>query len=175
MLNLSYSEIQDFLSKADLNQFPALNIFILRNIMLEPIEPYLKYFGSDAGFNAKITFGEYDNIFQEAVDGQTGHLNEETDFVLVFSKLETLSMDLSVNYVALNSDEIKSEVNRIEGYINNILSGIRRQTKAAILWHGFELPVYPALGILDSQSSMGQHAVINGLNESLRSYLKSHE
>jgi len=175
MINYSYSEIQDFLNHADLTQLPELNIFILRNIILEPIEPYIKYLGYKSGFNTKVNIGEYDNIFQEAVDGQNKLLNEETNFVLVFSKLETLSMDLSMNYVALNSDEIKTEVNRIEEYIKNVISGIRRQTKAVILWHGFELPVYPALGILESSSSSGQLDVIKGLNNFLRSYLKSHD
>ena len=44
-----------------------------------------------------------------------------------------------------------------------------------VLWHGFELPAYPALGILDSQSSEGQQTLINSLNEFLRISLKSQE
>ncbi len=175
MFNYSYSEIQDFLNHTDITQFPSLNIFILRNIMLEPVEPYLKYLGYESGYNTKLIFGEYDNILQEAAYGQNESLNEDIDFVLVFSKLEALSVDLSSNYVALNSDEIKTEVERLEEYVKRAVSGIRRQTKAAILWHGFELPVYPAFGILDSQSQMSQHETINSLNDFLKTFLRSQE
>lgn len=175
MINMMYSEIQDILNHADLTQLLSLNIFILRNIMLEPVEPYLKYLGYESGYNTKVIFGDYDNIFQEALDGKNKSLNDKIDFVLIFSKLETLSVDLSSNYVSLNSGEIRTEVERLEEYIKNVVSGIRRQTKAAILWHGFELPVYPAFGILDSQSQMSQHETINSLNDFLRTFLGSQD
>ena len=124
MLNLSYSEIQDFLNHVDLSQLPKLNICVLRNIMVEPIEPYLRYLGYNIGFNVEVTFGEYDNIFQEAVGGQGKLFNEVTDFILIFSQLETLSWDLSRNYIALDKNKIKAEINRIEEYIKSVLSGI---------------------------------------------------
>jgi len=175
MLNLSYSEIQDFLNRTNLGKLPKLKICILRNIMLEPIEPYLRYMAYENGFNAEIRFGEYDNVFQEAVGGQANLLNRETDYILIFTKLDILSWDLSRKYVALNADQIKTEIDRIKEYINSVLSGIRKQTDAVVLWHGFELPVYPALGILDNQSSKGQQALIIGLNEFLRIALGSQE
>lgn len=172
---MSYSKIQDFLNHADFTELPKINIRVLRNIMLETIEPYLRYLGYSAGLNIDVAFGKYDNILQEAIKKQSNFLNEEADFVLVFSKLETLSSDLSVNFASLDASTTETEILRIEDYIKCTLSGIRSQTRSPILWHGFELPIYPALGILDSQSSTGQSAMINSLNEVLRSSLKNHD
>ena len=175
MISLSYSEIQDFLNHVDLDQLAGLNICILRNIMIEPIEPYLRYLAYKIGFNANVKFGGYDNIFQEAVGRQGNFLHTKTDCILVFTQLDTFSWDLSRNYAALGTDQIRAEVERIEEYIKGVLSGIRKQTSATVLWHGFELPVYPALGILESQSSLSQRAAINGLNEFLRCFLASQD
>lgn len=175
MINLSYSEIQDLLNQANLSQFAGFNISILRNIMIEPIEPYLRYLAYQIGFDASIRFGGYDNVFQESVAGQTDLLNEETDCVLIFMILDTLSRDLSRNYVALNRKQIETEIKRIGEFVTSVLSGIRRQSRAMILWHGFELPAYPALGILDSQSSEGQQNLINDLNEFLKISLRNQE
>ena len=171
-MKVSYAEIQDILNQANLNQYPALNIAVLRNIMLEPIEPYLRYLAYEIGFNAHIRFGEYDNIFQEAMGEHNNLLYEETDCILIFMKLDTFSWDLSRNFAALSSIKIESESNRVKENIESVLSGIRKKTNAMILWHGFELPPYPALGILDSQNSNGQHALINHLNEYLRDRLR---
>lgn len=171
-MKVSYAEIQDILNQANLNQYTALNISILRNIMLEPIEPYLRYLAYEIGFNAHIKFGEYDNIFQEAMGEHNNLLYEETDCILIFMKLDTFSWDLSRNFAALSSVKIESESNRVKENIESVLSGIRKKTNAMILWHGFELPPYPALGILDSQNSNGQHALINHLNEYLRDRLR---
>jgi len=170
-MKLTYSEIQTFLTQSHLSQLPALDISILRNIMLEPIEPYLRYLAYEIGFNANIKFGEYDNIFQEAVAGQDNLLLQETDCILIFMKLDTFSWDLSRNFPALSSKKIESESSRVKEYIENVLLGIRKKTKAMILWHSFELPLYPALGVLDSQDSNGQHALINHLNQNLRNRL----
>ena len=175
MIRLSYSEIQDFLNHVDMSHLPKLSIRILRNIMIEPIEPYLRYLGYDIGFNTEVTFGEYDNIFQEAVGRQNKFLNDGINFILIFSKLETMSWDISRNYVALNADKIKTEISRIDEYIKSVLSGIRRQTSATVLWHGFELPAYPAFGILDSRSPISQRAAINSLNEFLKDFLESQD
>lgn len=171
MVNHSYLEIQEILNKADFDRLPELNISILRNIMLEPIDPYLKYLAYKMGYAAKVEFGEYDNIIQEAIGGKKDLLNHNTDCILVFTKLETLSWDLARNYPALKPLKIKEEVERIKEFIRNVLSGIRSQTNAMILWNSFELPVYPAFGILDSQSSDGQLKTIRDLNEHLRANL----
>lgn len=170
-MKLSYAEIQNILNQSPLDQLPALNITILRNIMLEPIKPYLRYLAYELGFNAQITFGEYDNILQEAMGNHDNLIHEATDCVLIFIKLDTLSWDLSRNFAALTTKQIESEATRIKEYIDSVLSGIRKQTNAMILWHGFELPPFPAFGILDSQKYNGQHALISDFNEHLKTRL----
>ncbi|MBM4149926.1 MAG: HAD-IIIC family phosphatase [Lentisphaerae bacterium] len=172
-MGLSYSEIQDFLNQADLSKLPSLRIAVLRNIMVEPVEPYLRYLAYQMGFQAQVAFGDYDNIYQEAVGGQGNLLGPDTDYVLVFTKLETLSPTLARSYTLVDSERIQAETERIRDYVDNVLSGIRRQTNAVILWHGFELCIYPALGIMDSQSPDGQNAAVGSLNEMLKSSLRN--
>ena len=70
MKKLKLSDIQEKLNNANFSNLEKINISILRNIMVEPIEPFLKYFAYESGFNCKIQFGDYDNIFQEAVGGK---------------------------------------------------------------------------------------------------------
>jgi len=169
--NLSYTEIQNFLNKTDLTGLPKLRIVILRNIMLEPIEPYLKYLAYRIGFEAEIVFGEYDTIVQETMGSQGNLFAEQTDCVLIFYKLENLSWNLARNFNSLSSDQIEAEKNRIEETIENVLQGIRSKTDAMILWHGFELPIYPSYGIHDTQNANGQLSVLSGLNNLLRRQL----
>jgi len=174
-VKLSYAEIQDILNQADLKQYPVLKITILRNIMLEPIEPYLRFSAYEIEFSAHTRFGEYDSIFQEAVGSKSDLLFEETDCVMVFVKLETLSWDLARNFAALSNEETKLECSRVKEYLNSVLLGIRQKTNAMILWHGFELPPYPALGIQDIQKRDCQYALINRLTEYLRNALRNQQ
>lgn len=173
MINLSYSQMQDFLNQTDLTKFPALSISILRNVMVEPVVPFYQYLGSQIGFHAQVVLGGYDNAIQEAVSGSPTLLSDKTDVVIVFLKLETLSWDLARRFSGLSREQIASEVARVKSYISTVIQGIRQHTHAMILWHGFELPVYPGLGIHDLQASEGQITTIEDLNRSTQEVLRA--
>lgn len=172
-MDYTYSEIQGILNKLEIEHLPSLNIVILRNIMIEPIEPFLKYFAYEIGFNGNIRFGEYDNIFQETIATESDLISNNTDIVCVFMKLETLSWPLSRNYAGLTAEQIESEMARIREYTSAIISGIRKKTLGVILWHAFEVPSYPALGVWDAQIQDGQITKIMELNKHLVTELRN--
>ena len=172
MINESYAEIQDFLNKKKNDDLPRLNITILRNTIVESITPYLEFLSYKMGFSAEIQIGDYDNIVQESLGLKDGILKKETNCVLIFMKLENFSWNLARNFSALQSEEVQNEIARIQETITNILNGIRKQTDGMILWHGFELPLCPSLGIWDSQISAGQTGLISELNNFLRTALQ---
>lgn len=164
----TYAEIQEQLHVADTERLLQLRISVLRNVTVESIKPYLQYYAYKMGLGATVTFGEYDNIYQEAVGGRADLLNADTDCVLVFMNLAVLSPRLANCFPELESEEIWQEVKRIEEHIQAVLTGIRAQTNAAILWHAFEMLMYPNFGIWDYQTNSGQTGTIELLNKSLR-------
>lgn len=168
----SFAQILENLSDESQSALPRLEIAVLRNVVVEPIEPYARHLARQIGFNAQCRFGEYDQVFQEAVGGNSGLLNQETDCALVFLRLENLSWELARNFAGLKPEQIAAETERVRDFILAVLAGIRKQTAAMILWLGFEMPVYPALGIVDQQRDDGQTGVIDELNRSLREALR---
>lgn len=149
---------------------PRLTLTVLRNVMIEHMEPILRRCVLDIGFDLRLAVGEYDHVFQEAV-GQSPLLTADPDAVLVLLHLETLSPALTRNFNDLSSEAVEAEVKRIKALSTAILAGIRRQTQALVLWAGFESPAYPALGLLDSQAGLTQSAIVHRLNDSVRRLL----
>ncbi len=172
MSGMSYAQIHGRLAAQDQSSLEALPIAILRNVVLEPIEPYLREMASRMGLDACCRFGDYDNIFQEAVGGRKDLLNDSIACVLVFLRLEALSWDLARNFPSLTLDRVEAEEDRVEAFLSSVLAGIRRQTPAPILWYAFEAPLYPAYGILDHRRNPGQTAVVHDLNRSLQAILQ---
>lgn len=168
MDHLSLAEIQSVLNQADMSGLPALSISVLRNITVEPMEPFLRYLALELGLAASIKLGGFDTVYQDAVGGNNDLLSQATDCVLVFLRLEGLSPELARNFAAMSADDIAAEEARIEAHVKAVVQGIRAQSKAMILWHGFEPPINPALGIYDAQTGQGQSAVVARLNDSLR-------
>ena len=167
----SIVDIEDRLAHADLASLPPLRFGVLRNITVESIEPYLQFLACDMGFRAEVTFGGFDNFFQEAIGCVPGIMQKKLDVVLLFTPVCALSSKLYVGFAGLTSGEISEEFQRLKVLFSTVVKGIRAQTEGMILWHGIESPVYPALGIKDSQLQNGQAALFARLNEELRAAL----
>jgi FkbH-like protein len=166
MKRSSLLQIHKTLSTSTLDELPKLNIAILRNIVVEPIEVYLKFFVFQMGYNANVYYGEYDNILQEALDWNDKEIKkEDLDCILIFMKLENISWDLSRNFCALSGQETQNEISRVKNYIASVIGGLCRQTNAVILFQGFEYPTEPAFGIIDSQNKDGQYHAIRKIND----------
>ena len=172
MGNVSFIDARKSLEKNKHVDLPELKISILRNIVVEPFDIYLKYFTQEIGYRAKVEYGDYDQILQEVMQDYE-KLFKKVDVVIVFLKLETLSWNISRNFPCLSREEVDQEVDRIESYVKNILAGIRRQTAAMILWHSFEIPVAPAYGVIDSCQTWGQTSAVRLLNDKLRQCVSS--
>ncbi len=172
-MKLTYSEIQKKLHEYDFSMLPKLNIVVLRNIMLEPIAPYLRNYLLETGFDAKIVFGEYDCVYQEALAQDHILISEDVDFILIYTKLENLSSSIARRFPELNTKSIEEEINRINNLFANVLRGIRGKTDAIILWHSLETYAYPAYGIFDDRAEKGQNHVIKHLNTLLNESLEN--
>lgn len=170
MYNLTYAEIQAELAGRDLSWLQKFNIAVLRNITVESIEPLLRYEAAHLGLNAAVSFGQFDNIFQETV-GEDEELLQSADCILVFTHLETLSPAFSMSFSSLGKDDIKSELERNFEYFRSVLAGIRKKTESVVLWHGVVTPAHPSFGIADWIVECGQRKTIHQLNELLREAL----
>ena len=129
-----YSEIPVLLDAARAEELPKLVISVLRNIVLEPIEPYLRYLALDMGFGAEVRFGQFDNVYQEAVGGDAQLLSKETDCVLVCLYPEQLFPKLANQFAGLSEADIQTEIERIHTFVEEVIAGIRRQTDGLICW-----------------------------------------
>ncbi len=172
IINNPISDLESYIDEFQSAELPLLNITILRNITVEPIKPYIEYLTLCMGFRANLVFGDYDNILQDILTSKL--LQKNSDCTMVFLKLETLSPALIYRFTELSPKEIQSEIELIHNFIDTALKGIRAKTNSLVCWHGFELPISPAFGMLDFGNESMQYAVIEGLNRFLKKQLSTH-
>lgn len=172
MKQVSYAQILKELEAENLESLPDLHVSVLRNITVEAIEPYLRYYSYTEGIRLNCRFGGYDNVYQASVGGDDRLFAPGVSCIIILLNIDSLSVDLSRRFPCLTAEKIAEETNRICRYIDDVLTGIRQQSGALVLWAGFELPVYPATGIQDSQNANSQSAIIGELNSYLRARLQ---
>ena len=169
-IHIAYS-FMEMQNPAELGQF---RITVLRNVTIEPLEIYLKSIGIESALDVDVTFGGYDTIMQDAISGLNGNLNNDTDAVLIFAKLDNLSWKIARDFYSLTEEEIAVEIDRIGNWVDDVLEAVSQKVKGIILWHGFETPVYPLGGIVDSQKTNGQLSTIRILNNLVQNAIKAY-
>jgi FkbH-like protein len=164
-----FSEIVKLVESLDNKDgdYIPLKIAFLRNITIDPIVPYVKYLCYIENIRASIHMGDYDNIVQNVMDTSSAMYRHSPDIIVICLKIETLAEELAVSFSSMSSEEINEEEKRVVSFVETVLSEIRKNTKAVILLHNIETPVYPSFGVLDYQDHFKQVNTIRKINNDL--------
>jgi len=147
----------------DLN-FPTLRIGMLRSITIEPILPFIKVKSYENRINPELYLGDYNIIDQEILDENSNLYRFNPDILIIFTRPEEICPKLLDSYLELTLEEIDAEINNVIGNIEELLSAIKSQSKAKIIFHNFLLPEYPVFGIIDTQHEMSQKRAFEKIN-----------
>ena len=167
-------EIEEILRKKN-KSIDKLSCCILRNISVENIELYLKYYLSLDNKNLAVDFGNYDNIYQDSLKNSLIH-KKNYDFIIVFLWLPNFSDILSNKVKSSNLKIINKEIKRLNEYCMQTIKNIRQYSKAPILWSTYDN--------LDNYNSSSIHThnlqttenIIDKLNSNLKKIIsKSQE
>jgi FkbH-like protein len=163
---LTLTKITDYIEKNEVlsSSSEKLKVCFLRNITIDSVTPYIKFFCLKNSINVDVEMGNFDNIFQDSINLDSKLYSDSPDIIIVCLNISSLSSKLSTCFSELTLKEINDEVIRLEQFIKNILSNIRKSSQASILINNFETPVYPSYGILDSQSQNKQINTFRKIN-----------
>lgn len=72
-----------------------LNIHFVRNISIEGIEPYIKYHHYQNDLKLGLTFGDFDNLYQEFLEPSATIKSQKPDVIVLSLKIENLFKDFN--------------------------------------------------------------------------------
>ena len=160
-INPSLPDIYNKLKSLEKKKLKNVSIRILRNITIHPIEPYIKFYCSNFGFNSSLNHGNYDAILQDAN-------NISEDITVIFLTLENFSQNLTYNFHSISEEQIKIEINHIINYIEATIASIRKVSQSPIILADFIEPTFNSFGLLDHSMLEGEKHSIQKLNIELR-------
>lgn len=175
--NLPLSDITQRVKEAQkqAGNLADLNIAVLRNVTLEPIQPFLEYLAYQENRNPHFYFGNYDNMLRDVMDSQSPLYQFKPHLILIYLDLEIASEKLTSKFYSASAEEIRTESARIVSFIETILEGLRKNSQAPVLFHGFEVPPSNSFGILDHQRTDLKVHTLRSLNRGLLEILHRFE
>lgn len=147
---------------------PQFRVAMLRNVTLEFPALYLRYSCLREGLRCVVSMGEHDNVMQEVLQADSHIFAGNPNLVILALGVDPLAGRLLHEFNSLTPTQVEEESGRILETFEVILKGIRRSSDVPVLVHSLESPIWPALGVLDSQTPGGQLDAFRELNRALR-------
>ncbi len=157
--------IEDIIKKSDRTS-RSKSCLVLRNTIIEGIEPYLRYLHALDDIDLNIVWGHYDNIVQDAWELNKNSGWSDVDTIVVWLWLDGILTTTSSH----SGKKTHQDFERIDLYCKNVINGIRSNTNSIILWMGFEATVKNSLMQSDSNQDI-ENTLACSLNSKVKEYL----
>jgi FkbH-like protein len=142
-------------------------VLVLRSFTLEPLAPYLRAQAFLNRIDLDIDFGGFDSYVQDILSEKDSLYQPDPAMVIVAVQTRDLVSEFWDGFSHLSAEERDAIVQRVTNNVRTWLGALRSRTKADILIHNFEVPVFASAGILDAQEVSGQVEAIRRINREL--------
>jgi FkbH-like protein len=140
-----------------------VRVVFLRNVTIEGIEPFLKYYLYAGGVRPEIAFGGYGSVTQDVLGADALVARTEPDLIVLSLMLE--EMDPAYGTTGWRSDSVREE---LEGMFDMLAA----RTRATIAVNTFFPPLFPELGLALSPDRSDTTTQVSSLNQFIVEYVR---
>ena len=141
---------------------------ILRSFTVEPIVPLLRAEAFAYGIDLEVHVGDFNTYVQDTVDAQGSLYRFAPNAVVLAVRTDQAAPELWRDFADLSPEAAQQSAERAVHSYEQCIGAFRKHSEAALVVHSLELPSFPSVGILDSQSEGGQSGLIRQINRELR-------
>lgn len=123
-----------------------LRTFAVRSVTLEPLLPMLRVEAALEGLWLELQLGDYGSYLDDPTNPSGALARYEPDLVLVILDLEDIAADLIERSASNSAQGVEEALAAAAGLAEQMLGGLRRFSKAKILFQGFDVPDLTAAG-----------------------------
>lgn len=146
----------------------TLRIAVLSSFTLSGIKETIYLKCLEAGIQADLYVGGYNQIAQETHDPKSGLYAFDPSLVIIFLDTRSILGELYLNPYSISAADRRRWCADQERELTELLTRIKDRSTGKILLHNFEVPTHSPLGILESKQDFGFHESLEALNAALR-------
>lgn len=152
---------------------PAINIAILSSFTARGIEDCLRGQCKELGLNPSIYLGGYNQYVQEILGPASALYASNPQLIILFLDTRALLGDYFFLPYQMSDDDRRRWVEHKAQEIISLVETVKRNCRAKVLLHNFEIPLHSPLGILEHKQPFGFKESIEALNAKLRDAFKN--
>jgi len=163
----SYLEAARQIQAGALDGLKALRVALLATFTADPLQPYLVVESAVRGLLVKPYLAPFNQVEQQVFDRASGLYAFRPDVIAIATRLEEIAPRLLERFLALSSQEIEEELDRIEGRVQRLLEGLRQSSLAPVLVFNYAAPAWLVAGVGDASLACSQLSVVQRVNDRL--------
>jgi FkbH-like protein len=143
--------------------FTDVNVFVIRNFTIEPVEPFLVVAGFRSGIHLRASYSGYDPTADDVPAGD----DATPTVVIVALRVEELAPAFARDFLSTDARGAQELATAAVDRVHALVRGVRERSGAPVLVHNFVPPAVPAAGLADSQDPAGQVNLVRRMNVDL--------
>lgn len=154
--------------------YPKIRIAFLTSFTIEPLIPFFEAECYKLKLVPEIYVAGYNQYQQQILNYESELYKFNPEILILAVRQQELCPKLVDSFLELSSEEINNEISNVLNTFQSLLDTFRKNSNARVIVHNFDIPAFPAVGILDYQYEMGQENTFRKINERLVEILKKH-
>lgn len=151
---------------------PALSLVpcrlaVLRSVTLEPAIPLLRAMAFCAGIHLDVRLTDFNTYAQQLLDPGSDLYRFQPDVVLLAVQTRDIAPELWEGFADLGPGEASQAVARTVADFEGWVRALRASSRAHLIIHSLEVPLWPAGGILDRRMELGQVEAVEQINREI--------
>ena len=145
----------------------SCRVAILRSFTVEPVVPVVRAAAMVGGIDPVVWVGNFNAYAQEILDENSGLYAFAPDIVLLAVQTRDVAPRLWNDFTELSQAEVGAAIGGVIETFENLIEAFRSRSKAHLVLHSLEGPLFNSQGVLDSQVETSQAASIREMNQEL--------
>jgi FkbH-like protein len=145
----------------------SVRVAILRSYTIEPLVPILRADALLHGVDLVVHVGGFNTYPQEVRDPASSAYQFQPDVIWLAIQTRDVLPELWNNRVELGSCAFDDLMDRTRSEFQGLIKAIRSHSHAHVVLNTFDVPPFPAAGILDSQTNLSQEEAFRILNREI--------
>lgn len=159
----------------DAPQNSKIRIAILASFNVSGVRETLLVKCLRSGFYPEIYVGGYNQYHQEILDPNSGLYQFKPDLLILFVDTRTVTGEVYFQQYSVSDDERERWVKSALDEAVSLVEVAKRNSKAKVLIHNFEVPTQSSLGIIEDRQPYGFRKSVKDLNSKLEETFRTDE
>ena len=168
-------KLDQSLDLKDAPQNLRIRIAILSSFNVSGIREALLVKCLRQGFYPEIYVGEYNQYHQEILDPNSGLYQFKPDLLILFVDTRTVAGEVFFQQYSVPDEERMGWVRSTLDEVKSLVEVAKRNSKAKVLVHNFEVPTHSSLGIIEDRQPYGFRRSLQDLNSKLEEAFRTDE